>query len=100
MTEPREITMRAPCAKCGGADGRVERKANNDVVRCARCDAFAYCAPRAELGLPQEPAKSKRIVSMYRGQCTSCDRRVSVGDPVWWTRGVQGVRCLDCGGNA
>lgn len=89
--------MRAPCKECGALEGRIERKANNDVVRCARCDKYAYCAPRTETGLPVEAPKPLKLNSKYDGRCTGCGIWYRVGDPVWWTRGVQGARCLKCG---
>jgi transcription elongation factor Elf1 len=100
MSERREITMRAPCPKCGCVTGYVERKANNDIVRCTGCDAFCYCAPRAELGLPSEAPKPIKIQSKYSGRCLHCGDRYAVGDTVWWTRGVRGAQCLECGGKA
>jgi len=42
------VRMRTPCHTCGSPDGRVTRKASQAVVRCASCDAYAYCAPRLE----------------------------------------------------
>jgi hypothetical protein len=90
-------TMRAPCKECGGLEGRIERKSNQDVVRCARCDRYAYCAPRTETGLPVEPPKPLRLSSKFNGQCTACRASYHVGDPIWWTCGVQGARCDRCG---
>ena len=46
-------TLRAPCGECGGAEGYLVPTKGQDVVRCARCDAFAYNAPKVETGRGQ-----------------------------------------------
>lgn len=97
MDEAKPYRMRAPCLGCGALDGRIERKANNDVVRCARCDRFAYCAPRSETGLPVDAPKPLKLSSKFDGRCTGCGVWYRVGDSIWWTRGVHGACCETCG---
>lgn len=43
------MSLRAPCG-CGSTFGTIRRKAGQDVVRCAKCSAYQYCAPRTETG--------------------------------------------------
>ena len=50
MNNKQIIKTRMPCKKCGHMEGFIERKANNDVVRCCKCTTFIYNAPRSETG--------------------------------------------------
>lgn len=49
----RDYPMRTPCVRCGCKLGVITRKRGQDVVRCQGCDAYQYCAPRSETGLPE-----------------------------------------------
>lgn len=73
--------------------------------RADRCDA---CAMHAELyrsgyrlSALAEPssviAKPVKLRARYAGNCAACGAPIDVDDPVWWTRGAQGVECAGCG---
>jgi hypothetical protein len=64
--------MRAPCAKCGGVDGRVTERGAQDVVRCANCDKFQYNAPRTETG------KAIRSVTTVHNGVKPRDRAIAI----------------------
>jgi hypothetical protein len=55
--------MRSPCPKCGNTGGRIEERGSQDVVRCIACDAYCYCAPKAETGKPQRHVRSREAIS-------------------------------------
>lgn len=74
--------LRSPCARCGATDGRLERKATQDTVRC-RNGHWCYNAPRSETGLPTiskrtrpdiTPARRRRIIDSCGNACVSCHR--------------------------
>ena len=44
------VEMRKPCLRCGNSEGYVVTKTGQDVVRCGRCDTYAYCQPKDESG--------------------------------------------------
>jgi 5-methylcytosine-specific restriction endonuclease McrA len=84
--------MRAPCAKCGQELGAVTTKSNQDVVRCAQCDAYQYCAPKTETGrAPRtvqttheaiKPKQRARILERASSKCELCgaiDKPLHVG---------------------
>lgn len=43
-----KVRLREPC-KCGSALGHVQPKKTQLVVRCAKCNSYAFCCPHAEL---------------------------------------------------
>jgi hypothetical protein len=45
-------------------------------------------------------ARPVRLRARYEGICASCGAEIAVDDPVWWTRGVQGIDCARCGNEA
>ncbi len=45
-----DYAMRAPCANCGHARGRLVERNGQDTVRCRQCDRHCYNAPRVETG--------------------------------------------------
>lgn len=45
-------------------------------------------------------ARPVRLKSKYEGSCAACSAPIAVGDTIWWTRGVQGIECAECGGES
>ncbi len=45
---PKPWTMRTACKACRTFEGSIRRVGGQDVVRCAHCNRYVYCAPRAE----------------------------------------------------
>jgi hypothetical protein len=43
-----KVQLRSAC-KCGSILGHVQPKKQQLVVRCARCNAYAFCCPHADL---------------------------------------------------
>lgn len=41
-------------------------------------------------------SQTRILVSKYNGMCKSCPAAVYVGDRIYWTPGVKGVRHVDC----
>lgn len=74
--------MLAPCRSCGSTEKRIYWDQNGqDVVRCAACDAYAYCAPRSETGRAVRtldarrdlrPRQRSRIFARDLGRCVMC----------------------------
>lgn len=95
MSEDGFMKLRQTCV-CGCTTGRVTRIANNDVVRCADCDKFAFNAGRSERGLPAEPRRPIAIKSKFSGFCKACGARHEPGDEVWWVPKTKGVWCVRC----
>lgn len=44
------------------------------------------------------PSKPIRLASKYTGRCRKCGAAYEEGDPIFWTRGVKGAECVECGG--
>lgn len=74
------FTMRSPCA-CGCASGYIRPANGQDVVRCAQCGRYAYCAPKAETGkrklvlaerLGVKPSVRARILREWDHRCAFC----------------------------
>jgi 5-methylcytosine-specific restriction endonuclease McrA len=81
---PDEHAMRAPCAKCGCAVGRIYAKGSQDCVYCLECGAFQYNAPRTETGKEVRtlqtirgipPSQRSRILERAHGRCELCGSR-------------------------
>ena len=79
--------MREPCRRCLHPHGTLTEKNGQDVVRCAECDTYAYCAPRTETGREQrtlrtrpdiKPSQRARIFLRDGDACVIChtDRAV------------------------
>lgn len=45
----RRVRMRAPCPTCAAREGSAATISTQCVVRCLRCGAFCYCAPKTEI---------------------------------------------------
>jgi len=43
-------------------------------------------------------ARPVKLRCRSEGYCAACGDPVAVGDEIWWTRGVSGIECMDCGG--
>ena len=41
-------------------------------------------------------SQTRILVSKYNGSCKACPAAVYVGDRIYWTPGVKGVRHVDC----
>lgn len=84
MRDAQTITMRSPCHLCGGDQGAITTKNGQDVVRCATCDEYMYCAPRTETGRAVrslssrpgiKPSARARILAEHDHACITCGRR-------------------------
>ena len=80
------INLRAPCWQCGCGDGAYYPTNGQNVVRCTRCDAYQYNAPKIETG--ERPvslaavhdalgAKKRARVLCRDGRCVLCGRDAS-----------------------
>lgn len=80
-----DFEMRAPCAGCGHARGRIEERNGQDTVRCLSCGRHCYNAPRTETGRAQRsvstvhasirPNQRARILARASGRCEVCGAR-------------------------
>jgi 5-methylcytosine-specific restriction endonuclease McrA len=77
------MNLRRLCSSCSGSDGYIVTKNGQDVVRCAECDDYQYCAPRVETGREVrslstrpnlKPAVRFRILDEFGYVCISCGR--------------------------
>ncbi len=75
--------MREPCQSCGCLEGTIITKNGQDVVRCADCRAYCYCAPRTETGREPRslrtrptvrPGQRARILMLDNSTCVLCHR--------------------------
>lgn len=73
--------LRTPCSVCGSSDGIITTTNGQDIVRCAQCDRYQYCAPRTETGREQrsvrtrpeiKPAQKARIIGRDGNRCVLC----------------------------
>lgn len=90
-TEQDEVPMRAPCSACGWSIGYVTETNGQDVIRCCRCNRWAYNRPKAESGKPQrsvrtrpeiKPSTKARILERDNYTCVMChatDKPLRVG---------------------
>ena len=88
MTTP--YPLRAPCT-CGHTEGFITERSGQDVVRCAVCRKYQYCAPKTETGRAVrsvstrpgvKPGKRMRILERDGNVCVSChssDRPLHLG---------------------
>lgn len=76
---PTRIELRSPCV-CGATKGTIETKSGQDVVRCAECCRYQYCAPKTETGRPGRtvrrspfpPGVRWAVMERARGRCEAC----------------------------
>jgi 5-methylcytosine-specific restriction endonuclease McrA len=72
--------MRAPCKQCGHELGNREDRNGQDVVRCANCNTYCYCAPKDETGTERrqigregmKPSKRAEILMRDGYACVLC----------------------------
>lgn len=79
------FAMRSPCAFCLGSVGVLREVNGQDTVRCARCDRFAYNAPRVETGRAVRsvatvhagirPKQRSRVLERAGARCEVCGAR-------------------------
>lgn len=91
--------MREVCRRCGEKRGYIETKSGQDVVYCLACDAYAYCAPRAETGKPQrsvrtrpdiKPKQRVRVLIRDGNRCVLChadDKTLHIGHLLGYEEG-------------
>ena len=72
--------QREPCG-CGSSLGYITERGAQDVVRCADCDTYLYCAPRSETGKPTrsvtrrgsiKPGVRWRVLERFNHTCVGC----------------------------
>jgi 5-methylcytosine-specific restriction endonuclease McrA len=77
------VNLRRPCSSCSGSEGYIVTKNGQDVVRCAECDDYQYCAPRVETGRDVrsistrpnlKPSVRYRILDEFGYICLICGR--------------------------
>lgn len=60
-----DFEMRSPC-RCGHSRGRIVEKSGQDTVRCLACNAYCYCAPRAETGRDVRRVKTRNGIPPWK----------------------------------
>lgn len=80
----------------------AQRDPERALEACAMVAELARAGYRlSALGDPTAiAARAVRMRAQYDGLCAACGAPVRVDDPIFWTRGVQGVECAPCGGRA
>jgi 5-methylcytosine-specific restriction endonuclease McrA len=82
MTEPA-FPMRAPCRKCGHANGVSDDRNGQDTIYCAACNSYAYNRPKTESGQPTRSVRSRpnmkpktrqRVLAVHHHRCFNCGR--------------------------
>lgn len=43
-------------------------------------------------------ARPVKMRARYEGLCAACGAPIAIDDPIYWTRGQQGIECSACGG--
>ena len=83
--------MREPCPHCNSTKGQITPTNGQNVVRCAGCNTYMYCAPKHETGEAPEPVSRRpgikpsqraRILDRDNHTCVSChanDRPLHIG---------------------
>lgn len=74
------VPLREPCHNCGCVEGTITIKGGQDVLRCANCDTYQYCAPRTETGRQVRtlrrtsipPSKRARVLARHHNACVGC----------------------------
>ena len=83
MTEPDIgplVPLREPCNECGCIEGTITTKGGQDVLYCANCRRYQYCAPRTETGRATRtlrrtaipPSKRARVFARHHNACVGC----------------------------
>ena len=77
--------LRAPCPRCGGAEGRIETRNGQDCVFCVGCLRHQYNAPKTETGRAPRtvqtthegitPKKRARVLLRATGRCELCGNK-------------------------
>jgi len=76
--------LRATCGHCGGAQGRIRKKSDQNCVYCVGCDRWQYNAPKVETGEERrslsrrEAIKPKRwiqLLELHGHACFNCGAR-------------------------
>jgi 5-methylcytosine-specific restriction endonuclease McrA len=80
--QSQPYAMREPCKRCSYAFGYRVDKNGQDIVRCLKCDVYAYCAPKEETGRekrsitkgrdPLKPSKRAEILMRDGYRCVLC----------------------------
>jgi len=77
------IPLRAPCP-CGGTEGTIAPRGNQDCLYCDTCGKFQYNAPRVETGRAVRslstrpgitPSQRARILAAHDNACIGCGKR-------------------------
>lgn len=77
----QRIEMRATCATCGGTGGTITERNGQNVVNCATCGRYQYCAPKRETGqkpmnlqdrIGIKPSVRARIIRDWDHRCAFC----------------------------
>ena len=75
--------MRAPCRKCGHANGVSDDRNGQDTVFCAQCGQYAYNRPKTESGRTTRSVRSRptikpktkaRVLAKHHHRCVYCGR--------------------------
>lgn len=85
---PENISMRAPCTRCGSPGGYISLRNNQQCVFCSSCHLFAYNAPKIETGQKPRsisslhegipPSKRHRIIERATARCELCGATVNL----------------------
>ena len=75
--------LRVPCRWCESGSGVIRTRGGQDVVFCAACDRYQYCAPRVETG-----REVRSVVTVHAGITGKQRVRILMRD---------GARCYLCG---
>jgi DNA-directed RNA polymerase subunit RPC12/RpoP len=82
-------------------DWHDRQRANTDNCDiCAQGAEFERAACRMVELAPMSAiaARPVRMRARYDGLCAACGAPIIIDDPIWWTRGNDGVECERCGG--
>lgn len=87
MTDTPTLNMRKGCRVCGHDLGYIEHRNGQDVMLCAKCGSYQYCAPKSETGRATTSTRSRadikpkvkaRVLARHGHQCVSCGRSPAV----------------------
>ncbi len=83
--EACRILYHEPTLLSGGV---VERVVEREVVRNVRVEVPVYVREEGQGAAPSAASAPKRIHSRYSGFCRRCGQSYSVGEIVWWVKGI------------